>query len=236
MYVTILQKIRLLLWLKYFISLPQLCICWCTRTRFTRGSTKLSPSYSHHVVTVWPNKQHFTFLPNLSEQIDKFGNLGLSWDGSYETSIVTWEMFLKSAQKNPNSLPPRMVLLHKHHQVERIREWIDEHKKRQLVNRRKDLLVPKSPSLNNEHTGPLNLFIDKSDNNDKNDDKIDDRGDEMRYYRVRIYPTKDVVMKRFQKGMCLSGFIFNKSQGLMYLSLERKDCSWVCEVCLQHIP
>ena len=86
------------------------------------------------------------------------------------------------------------------------------------MNRRKDLLVPKSPSLENEHTGPLNLCIDKSDNNDKNDDKIDDRGDEMRYYGVRIYPTKDVVMKRFQKGMCLSGFIFNKSQGLMYFS------------------
>ena len=48
------------------------------------------------------------------------------------------------------------------------------------MNRQKELLVPQSLSLNNEHTVPVNLFIDESDNNDESDGKIDDGEDEKR--------------------------------------------------------
>ena len=52
----------------------------------------------------------------LTKKNDKICSLGLSWDGSVETSIATRKTSLKSAQKNPNFCAPRMVPLHKHNQ------------------------------------------------------------------------------------------------------------------------
>ena len=45
---------------------------------------------------------------------------------------------------------------------------------------------------------------------------------------MRIHSTKDAVTKQFQKGMCLSGFILNKRQGLMYVPYSKRKIVAEC--------
>ena len=68
--------------------------------------------YSATAKEFWANKQNFISCLNLSDQIEMFGRVSLGWDGTFNVIIGRAKALLKSSRRNPNSLLPRMVLLH----------------------------------------------------------------------------------------------------------------------------
>ena len=190
--------------------------------------------YDSSVIEFWSNKQNYISFLNLSDQIEKFGALSLNWDGSWEASLKFWKKYLLSARKNPNSLAPRMVLLHKGHQIERLNESVKLHKQRCLATGEKDLEIPTYPYLSQEHSMNViesvfrNHFEEESDDDSDGGSCYEDETpieneNEKRYYGVRIYQTKNEIMQRFQNGKFISGFILKSKQGVVHVpfSLRR---------------
>ena len=89
--------------------------------------------YSATVKEFWVNKQHFISYLNLPDQIEMFGSVSLSWDGTFEVIIGEVKALLNLARTNSNSLLPGMVLLHKKYAVHNICKRIKWHRSNRVM-------------------------------------------------------------------------------------------------------
>ena len=169
--------------------------------------------YSESVTEFWANTCNFPGLLNLTDQIELFGGITLSWDATFETVIgdIKGEGILRSARQNPESLLPRMVLLQKKYVIDKTFRRLEWHEQRQGRAGEDDL---DEPNFKKRRTLDGYVAIDHRKRTDLEDD---DNDYSPRYYGVRIYRTEQDVMERFQQGRCLSGFMVKGIDRLVWV-------------------
>ena len=130
--------------------------------------------YDPSVTEFWFSKADFLSLLNLPGQIEKYGPLGLYWDGVFEHFIQRPKKALKTARKTTSSLLKKMTVLQKWSHMDYIRDGLTQ----------------------------------GTANNQKG----------KRYQEgVRIYPTKDEILRRLDDGRAISGFINNRRQNEIFV-------------------
>ena len=91
--------------------------------------------YGSTVTEFWFSKINFVSLLNLTEQISKYGHIGLTWEGVFERFIQIVKPTLQTARMNTSSLKRKMILIQKQSNMRYIRDALFPEMKKEKANR-----------------------------------------------------------------------------------------------------